>query len=354
MKNKRIDLEIIRIIAAFFVIFNHSGKYGYLLYSHSSPNQISFWIYLSISILCKIAVPLFFAVSGILLLKKDDTPKILFKRIIRMIVVLIVISAIYFVFNYYEDNKNFNIVCFLKLLYSNNVEFHLWFIYQYIAFLLILPVLRAIVKGIGDNVNIYKYVIILSFLILSVFPSFDWIVFKANTTINTMIIPNIITNNIFIYPILGYYLDNYFKITNKSIFISQITYLSCIIFACFLTYYRVKLYPTSNYADEAFNNMFSLVGVIAAFVLIKFLSNKIKFNDISKKIIYSIGECTFGIYLIHIIARKYLITDDIHNFLFKFTHNYMISSLLITFTIMFICYIIIYFIRKIPYVKKYI
>ena len=149
MKKKRIDLEILRIIAALLVIFNHSN--GFLLFNQYKSSSVLYWMYLFISILCAVAVPLFFTISGVLLLKKDDDTKTLLKRIIRIIIVLIVISVLYFVFNYHDDKSNFNLICFIKLFYSKNTEFHLWFLYQYIAFLLILPILRALIKGIGDN-----------------------------------------------------------------------------------------------------------------------------------------------------------------------------------------------------------
>ena len=32
-KNKRLDIELMRIIAVFFVIFNHTGKTGFFFFS---------------------------------------------------------------------------------------------------------------------------------------------------------------------------------------------------------------------------------------------------------------------------------------------------------------------------------
>ena len=56
-KNKIIYLEILRIIAAFFVIFNHTGNDGFFLFSLKSSNHLPFWIYAFISVFCKFAVP---------------------------------------------------------------------------------------------------------------------------------------------------------------------------------------------------------------------------------------------------------------------------------------------------------
>lgn len=60
MDNKRLDIELIRIIAVFFVIFNHTGTMGYFLFASYEPRSIQYWIYLFISVFCKISVPLFF------------------------------------------------------------------------------------------------------------------------------------------------------------------------------------------------------------------------------------------------------------------------------------------------------
>ena len=70
---RHLDIELIRIIACFFVIFNHTGEDGFFLFSRYDWKSISFWIYLMISIFCKCSVPLFFAVTGALLLEKEET-----------------------------------------------------------------------------------------------------------------------------------------------------------------------------------------------------------------------------------------------------------------------------------------
>ena len=60
-KEKNIYLEAMRVIAIFFVIFNHTGSNGYTLFSQEPIGSGKFWIYLFISVFCKFSVPLFFA-----------------------------------------------------------------------------------------------------------------------------------------------------------------------------------------------------------------------------------------------------------------------------------------------------
>lgn len=70
--NKRnlLHIELIRIIAAYFVIFNHTGKRGFFLFSVYERGSLQYWVYMILSIFCKISVPLFFMIAGALLLKK--------------------------------------------------------------------------------------------------------------------------------------------------------------------------------------------------------------------------------------------------------------------------------------------
>ena len=61
-KEKRIYFEVMRIVACFFVIFNHTSVNGYFLFSTREPGSAHFWIELFVSVFCKFAVPLFLAI----------------------------------------------------------------------------------------------------------------------------------------------------------------------------------------------------------------------------------------------------------------------------------------------------
>lgn len=65
-------IEFMRIMATFFVIFNHAGMNGFFLFSKYETSTLHFWIYLFISVFCKFSVPLFLAISGAVLLKKEN------------------------------------------------------------------------------------------------------------------------------------------------------------------------------------------------------------------------------------------------------------------------------------------
>lgn len=85
--------DILRILAIYLVAFNHTGDRGYMLFANSAGSALYF-PYMAFSVLCKIAVPIFFMISGALLLPKEESFKQLFqKRVLRMAVVLILNSV---------------------------------------------------------------------------------------------------------------------------------------------------------------------------------------------------------------------------------------------------------------------
>ena len=95
--------DILRILAIYLVAFNHTGDRGYMLFADSAGSALYF-PYMAFSVLCKIAVPIFFMISGALLLPKEESFKQLFqKRVLRMAVVLILVSIPYY-YIFLRDN----------------------------------------------------------------------------------------------------------------------------------------------------------------------------------------------------------------------------------------------------------
>lgn len=81
-KNKKIYFEIMRIIACTLVLFNHLP--GYMLFNKSSGlKQMG---YMTLTMLTRINVPIFFMISGALLFgRSDDFISVQKKRTLRII-----------------------------------------------------------------------------------------------------------------------------------------------------------------------------------------------------------------------------------------------------------------------------
>lgn len=198
---KRISLEIIRIIAICMVIFNHTGENGFEMFRTAYGTSLWYFVIL-LDIVSKAGVPLFFMISGVLLLDKEETLKELFiKRILRYGVIILLFSFIYYVRLYiHHPEYGFSIKFFFTYIYSTPFIIPYWFLYSYLSFLLILPVLRAVVKSLKEN----EYLWILGFSVL-LWMSPVWENFFNLEPIN---ISNGLNASFVVFPILGYGIAN--------------------------------------------------------------------------------------------------------------------------------------------------
>ena len=100
---KKIYMELLRVIACFFVIVNHTAVGITCVFFEGSD------FYLSSALLCmsRIAVPIFLMISGAVLIPKEETIKAQVMRIIRMLFVFICASLLYYIKYIIEMNGRF-------------------------------------------------------------------------------------------------------------------------------------------------------------------------------------------------------------------------------------------------------
>lgn len=96
MKQKKVYFEFIRIIACSLVLFNHTT--GYHLYSMTSG--VKQYIYMCLAMVTKINVPLFFMISGAVLLDREESIVTVFKRrVFRIFLIIALVEGILFLTN---------------------------------------------------------------------------------------------------------------------------------------------------------------------------------------------------------------------------------------------------------------
>ena len=96
---RKVYFDLLRCIAIFMVLFNHSSKAGYMLFAEYPAGSVQHFLYLTNSILIKCGVPLFFMISGALLLNREEPLVIVLKRFIKYLCVLIVASAVTYIWS---------------------------------------------------------------------------------------------------------------------------------------------------------------------------------------------------------------------------------------------------------------
>ena len=346
---RKYHIDALRILACFAVVFNHFDP-GFFAFHNKQQGTVVYWLLLSLSVFCKFAVPIFFMISGALLLKKDEPISILFKkRIFKIAIVLLATSIIYYFFEKYIIGRADT---GLSALYIKETEYHLWYLYSYIALLVSLPFLRSIAKDLTKTKAIYLIVVYLT--IRYIVPLTELLLFNNNYKMNGRISGVFLCADIFFLPLMGHYVEN---CINKKMGKYQILAIwgvnvLTLIFAMYAT--SLVNATTANDINQTYISLFSSTNAIAIYLTIK----NINFEKISnklKKVLLHTSGCTFGIYLIHLLFMRIINTRPETEIFYGLSTIIQIAIwFAISIVVMFISYALIAIAKKMPIIKKYI
>lgn len=344
--NRLIHIDILRIIACMMVIFNHSHERGFYRYVVDQNGTIQWCLNLIMSIACKSAVPIFFMISGALLLGKDESIKNTYNRIIKIAFDLLFFSVLYYVVDaYIEGTKiEFNALC-VNIVSGN--YWHLWYLYAYIAFILTLPFFRDFVKNIKMSSAIILY--IQGVILMSIIPVIENFVIGINSSLK----PNWIAVNIFFYPVFGYLIDNKCDIQLLSVKRMCLAWFGDIVFfiVSIVSEYTFLQREPGNHV-ETFFWVFCTINAPLIFVTVKWLVSKKK-EIRHSKVVSEIGKCTFGIYLLHILFLWKI--QPLYRFWINYFETGMIGSIfgiyLTCICVFFLAGGLTYVLRRIPIIK---
>lgn len=351
---KKINIEFLRIIACFFVIFNHTEGKGFLLFTQYNNNSIKYWIYLFLSIFCKCSVPLFFAISGGLLLSKNESIKDVWKkRVIKFILVLIIFSFGYYLVSIHKDFSQFSLGFFFRTLYSTNHNYSYWYFYAFIPYLISLPLIRPLAQNMKNEHFLYMSVI--GIIFMAVVPILEFLMWKGAYHINIDFNFNWITSFAVLYPCLGYYIENRMDVgrARKYIPLLWIINIVTIFISCYMTYYKLSFIKFNKMAhNQDFHSAFVFINMMTIYITIKCLFN----TPISSKwtgIISSIGGATFGIYLVHLKVLTLLDGFHLIETIKDITHmNDMVVAYIFCLIVFVISYVLTLIMKKIPLLNQ--
>jgi surface polysaccharide O-acyltransferase-like enzyme len=321
-------ISILRILATFSVIVIHiSGpevvKFGKIL--NFDWHVANF--YDSIS---RYAVPVFFMISGALLLGLEFELKDFLKnRLGKIVPPFLFWSLFYSLTNrYFFNTEMFNISKVVKDVFYGS-EYHLWFVYTLIGIYLISPIFQKWIYFSKQNDVKYFLIIWLITLILSIpgvavyFPKINFTYFSGFLG----------------YFILGFYLRKYVKSPN---WISYLLILIGVVITFFGTYY----FSTKNnkfyecfYEYLSINTLLVSVGVFLLFIKIETINDKIK------PILSKLNECSFGIFLIHPFIIHIFELQGV----FTYSINPIIDILLLSLTCFLLSFIVVFIIKKLKF-----
>ncbi|SEP54856.1 acyltransferase [Flavobacterium urocaniciphilum] len=319
-------ISLLRVLATLSVIFIHVSapivvEFGKI--SNFNWNVANF--YDSIS---RYAVPVFFMISGSLLLGKEfEIKDFLKKRLGKIIPPFLFWSLLYCLTNRYIFNhKTFNISKIVRDVFYGS-EYHLWFVFALIGVYLIAPIFQKWIHFSKQNDIKYFLIIWILTLFLTIpgvaiyFPKIDFTYFSG-----------------FIgYFILGYYLKIYVKCQNWFSFLLILIGLSVTIFG---TYFMTNKNNEFYYYFYEYLSLNTLMVCIGIFMIFKKIDN---INDKFKPIISKLNDCSFGIYLIHPLVLSVFTIFGFNNYFV----NPIIDILIVSLACFSVSFIVIYFIKKI-------
>lgn len=356
INNKRIIwIELLRIIACFSVVLLHISATHL---TDISPFTFQWKSFLLYNGLTRFAVPTFIMISGLLYLdtsKKISLKKLYKKYILKLSVIYIFWTILYtvldlLVFNLLE-NQHSTLIFKDILKYSiQNPKYHLWYIPTLISLLIVTPILKELVDS-KNSKKISEYIILLFFIFkvlkLTIL-QFNFQHIEFVKAIVNLVNPEMVCNWIGFF-ILGHYL---YKYNIKHAYLKYIYLLGIIsiIVGIYLCYYFSITSGKMNFSYYTNFSIFSTLFTISIFVFFKNKLSNIKLNSKNIYIVSIISNCTLGIYLMHPLIRDVLSHFNIDTLK---GNAFIITPFLalITFIISFIC---TYFLRKIPFLSKWI
>jgi len=281
-----------RIIATFGVILIHAAAPVFYNF-HSTPLDF----FLSANLLdsfARVSVPLFVMLSGSLLLQSTHTTIMIWRRVIKILIPLIVWSLIYLCWNNNWLHNSYSLSdAFYKML-AGPVIHHLWFAYMIIGIYILLPLLKIISDTLNQNKNFAVYFFTCWFIINSITVYFPLVSLKSLNLSNFMGWPGIF--------LLGRYVNN------KSYFlkISRTTLLSLYITGSLTTFFLTWLFMNgSSTPDETAYNYLSpnvVIASISAFIFIRSITIPLAMH----KTLKFLSGLTFTVYLMHLLVIELL------------------------------------------------
>lgn len=284
-KQRNISYDILRILLCICVIAIHTRPVELQNYKYFNA------ILPPIIYLCN---PLFFMISGRFNLcksfeNKKDIIDFYKKRIIQIIIPWLFYSFLLYVWNIvklnsYNGMKNF-IIEFVKKFISNNISYHLWFMYALLGMLISTPFLSIMLKGMSKGQKkLLFYIATVWMICTGTIPNFG-VEFAGN---------NFLLGGWIYFYFAGWYLTQ----TNNGVKEGRYTFLWIAGIAYFTTVIITLCYPS-----YAHNVDWALPYIVFVFAIYKFAISNFNVSRIKiRQLIYFLSKRVFSVYMIHVIV----------------------------------------------------
>jgi surface polysaccharide O-acyltransferase-like enzyme len=291
-------IDLIRVAAIFLVVMIHVSGQLTNVWGEIPEGQ---WLIADMyGGIARIAVPLFFMISGYLLLPRSESLGVFYaKRMTRILIPLVAWSLIYLGW-YCNGHSNTCTLGFAwELFLTQGTYYHLWFLYSLLSIYLILPVLRLMIKPDTDK-RILWYLIVL------------WLIFQPILTTAhrfwnfSIKLSAPLAAGFVCFFVLGYLLGE-IPLSRAKILLSGIVWLISTLVTIVGTYLLTR---ATDQFDSFFYDFVSLNVIVAsgtAFLLLRWISEATFFGSAkAQALLRTLATSAFGIYLLHILVIEIL------------------------------------------------
>lgn len=330
---KKNYISILNVLACIGVVILHTFETGY-------TSDANFVFEVLIRAIAYCAVPVFFMITGATLIdyrERYDTKTFFKKRLLKVIIPLIIWSIIYFIINFFKGKFSINDLSFKFVfeyffLVKTNPIF--WFFVVIIGIYLAIPVISLIPQE--SRRKAFLYIIIITFVFNQFLPD---LLYHLNLNYNYDLKFPLTYSGWISFIFIGYYIDKYEIVKKHRVIIyvlGIIGFLTMVVPTIFISYHK-------NESCSWFDEYYDAPCVLYSASVFLFFKSKINNNQIVTKIMpffNFVASTTLGIYVLHIAIRDFL--------RYFYTYSYFGMNLVLTLSILTICFIVVKIVQKIP------
>lgn len=367
-------LDMYRIIACMLVIINHCNS---KVMFQVPPKSLAWFVTVGVFYITKIAVPGFLMIAGYNLLHRLDSWKKTRQRALRIFLVMVVFSLLYFAwrsadYGLYESWKTIpgGIVWnfakgFVGSLFHNQITDAFWYLYMYLGIMIVLPFLQKLAHAMSKE---DFYVLFgIAFIFTCVIPTVaEFVPFFAFTSYFELPIVRSFGGSV-VYMFIGHYYYAYVMNSaeetggfiektsrDKENYIkTPIWALVCGFVLGFVLNMTISMIEFGATGGESFLNVGEIeylplfIESLSMFTLLL----KIRYSEWMMKLIGFIAPCTFGIYLFSDFICSQ--THMIYYYLCIYM-NRLFAVAIQDIVALIIAFGVVWLLRKIPVLRKYI
>lgn len=333
--------DILRILACFLVIVNHTNSEVFLGMNPSLTWALSLaYFYFS-----KIAVPIFLMISGALLLRREYSYKeLLIHKVGKVAAVLLLFSLyIYLV----EEGNAFNLHDFINRIIEAPIITSYWYFYMLLGAYLILPFLRKIIIAMKQADWLYFFI--------------GWAFFSGllPVLVRYEFIPTVtfwfdvqIMSNFIGYMFAGYAItqtDFSLKVQRCGWLLTLLAIPCILILSVYSGLYELNTWGQMYLMLDNLYYLPTMILAVLVFFTVYTLAGKCEFKGWSGKMLSNIAATTFGIYVVHMIYNTHL---SVVRYEILYFNNRLVSVVLYEIFLFAFCALAAWCLKKVPLLKK--